>query len=71
MVLINVDQCIIGDIVLAVGIKLKKFNHPSGHRQLIKNLKHNLKIAHSLKVKLNQKLLENKNENGKTHRGTL
>ena len=29
MVLINVDQCIIWDIVLAVGIKLKKFNHPS------------------------------------------
>ena len=32
MVLINVDQCIIWDIVLAVGIKLKKINHPSQHR---------------------------------------
>ena len=28
IVLINVDQCIIGDIVLVVGIKLKKNNYP-------------------------------------------
>ena len=31
MVLINVDQCIIRDIVLAVGSKLKNFNHSSMH----------------------------------------
>ena len=29
MVLINVEQCIIWDIVLVVGFKLKKFNYSS------------------------------------------
>ena len=35
MILINVDQCIIRDIMLAVGIKLKKINYPSGDLSLL------------------------------------